>query len=75
MANESLKAIAASIKNGDVSTILPTDPEVFMAHADLFGFVKDYYTNYGTVPAPAIIKSETGVILPDEVGDTESTLR
>lgn len=71
MASEALKAISASIKNGDVSAILPTDKEVFMAYADLFDFVSGYYTKYGTAPAPAVVRSEMSVDLLEDVGDTE----
>ena len=75
MANDGLKAIAAAIDSGEVSTILPADPEVFMAHADLFNFVKGYFTEFGLAPTREIIRDKTGIDVPEGDGHTEHHLK
>lgn len=74
MANEALKTIAAAVTNGDISTIMTVEPEIFMAHADLAEFIKDYYTKYQTSPTQSVIKDALGVTLPEGVGETEHHL-
>lgn len=70
MANDALKTIAAAVTNGDISTIMTVEPEVFMAHEDLATFIKDYYTKYQMAPTQAVIKDALGVTLPEGTGDT-----
>lgn len=74
MANEALKAIAAAVTNGDVSTIMTVEPEVFMNHADLAEFVKGYYMEHHIAPTQTVISDALGVILPEGSGATEHHL-
>lgn len=71
MANEALKAIAAALTNGDISTITPVEPEVFMIHSDLFEFIRDYYVEYSVAPTREVIKDKIGVTIPEVTGETE----
>ena len=71
MANEALKTIAAAVSNGDVSTITPVQPEVFMAYQPLFEFIKEYHIDHGVAPTKELIKDSQGIELPDITGETE----
>lgn len=71
MANDALKAISAAVTNGDISTIMTVEPEVFMAYADLAGFVKEYYTEHQIAPTPSVVKDALGFTLPEGDGETE----
>lgn len=71
MANNALKAIASALDGGDTSTVMSTEPDVFMAYSDLFLFVKDYFIDYGVPPTREVIKDRTGVEVPEVTGETE----
>jgi replicative DNA helicase len=58
MASEELAVLAAACKNAEVYQILSEDPELFGAHADVFGEIKDYYQNYRQAPTFDIIRKK-----------------
>lgn len=71
MANDGLKAIASAIDNGEMSEILPVESEIFMVYADLFEFVRDYYTEYQNPPTRDVIRDKFGVVIPPGDGDAK----
>jgi replicative DNA helicase len=50
MATAELEVLAAACKNAEVYQILSEDPEIFGAHADVFGIIKEYYQQYRQAP-------------------------
>lgn len=62
MATVESQVISAVCKNKDIHLILGEDPEVFGAHADVVGFMKDYYARHKAVPSAEVIEERFSTV-------------
>lgn len=64
--------LSAVLRNNDIHTIYGEEPVLFQTTGDCFEFIKDYYSNYKSLPGVDVIREKfSDIDIPETSGATQ----